>query len=264
MLTKRYAICYNYAEKFCFFLAVKGKVFKVLMRVSFLPEKKPLNTFGQKGKNMKKLLALLLAMVMVIGITACGKTETPVVEDPITEQTENIREDKDTMEEKQEEGKQPAELPEEKPAEKPAEKPTEKPAEKPVEAPKTVGNDLLAVFKANSSGSALSVAEKLVEKGNLPFMAGAMPVEPGLLSGFDNAEITGFKSGAQFGPMMGSIAFVGYVFELEDGVLASDFIANLKKNANLRWNICVEAEEMVAGSAGNKVFFVMCPKTFEE
>ena len=80
----------------------------------------------------------------------------------------------------------------------------------------------------------------------------------------DNAEITGFKNGATFGPMIGSIPFIGYVFELEDGVSASDFIANLKKNANLRWNICVEAEEMVAGSSGNKVFFVMCPKAFEE
>ena len=221
---------------------------------------------------MKKLLALLLAMVMVIGITACGKTENPVDEDPVTEQTENVTsDDKNEVEDEiqKEEEKQPSEKPAETPAEKPteekpAEKPAEKPVEKPVEAPKTVGNNLLSVFKANASGSAIAVAEKLVEKGNLPFMAGAMEVEPGLLSGFDNAEITGFKSGAQFGPMMGSIAFVGYVFELEDGVSASDFIANLKKNANLRWNICVEAEEMVAGSSGNKVFFVMCPKTFQE
>lgn len=217
---------------------------------------------------MKKLLALLLAMVMVIGITACGKTENPVDEDPVTEQTENVTsDDKNEVEDEiqKEEEKQPSEKPAETPAEKPTEeKPAEKPVEKPVEAPKTVGNNLLSVFKANASGSALSVAEKIVEKGNLPFMAGAMEVEPGLLSGFDNAEITGFKSGAQFGPMMGSIAFVGYVFELEDGVSASDFIANLKKNANLRWNICVEAEEMVAGSSGNKVFFVMCPKTFQE
>ena len=132
----------------------------------------------------------------------------------------------------------------------------------------TAAGDSKEMVRARSSfldgGYYSPFAEKLVEKGNLPFMAGAMEVEPGLLSGFDNAEITGFKSGAQFGPMMGSIAFIGYVFELEDGVSATDFIANLKKNANLRWNICVEAEEMVAGSSGNKVFFVMCPKTFQE
>lgn len=219
---------------------------------------------------MKKFLALLLALVMVFGVTACGKTETTIDEEPITEQTEDVtsEEEKEVAEEtekqEQEKEEQKEETPAQKPEAKPEEKPAEKPAEKPVETPKTVGNNLLGVFKANASGSALSVAEKIVEKGNLPFMAGAMEVEPGLLSGFDNAEITGFKSGAQFGPMMGSIAFVGYVFELEDGVSASDFIANLKKNANLRWNICVEAEEMVAGSSQNKVFFVMCPKSFEE
>jgi len=65
-------------------------------------------------------------------------------------------------------------------------------------------------------------------------------------------------------PMMGSIAFVGYVFELEDGADVSAFINNLRSSANMRWNICVEAEEMVTGSVGNKVFFVMCPKTLEE
>ena len=54
--------------------------------------------------------------------------------------------------------------------------------------------------------------------------------------------------------MIGSIPFVGYVFVLEDGTDKTEFISNLKENANLRWNICVEAEEMVTGVAGNKVF----------
>jgi len=219
---------------------------------------------------MKKILALILAMVMVFGITACGKTEptdgeigtTPKTED-VLQEDENVSEEIQAEDEKADEKE---ETQDKKPAveEKPAEKPTQTPVEKPAETPKTVGNNLLSVFKANSSGSAYSVAEKIIEKGNLPFAAGAMEVEPGLLSGFDNAEITGFKSGATFGPMIGSIAFIGYVFELEDGVSASDFIKNLKSSANLRWNICVEAEEMVAGSSGNKVFFVMCPKAFEE
>ncbi|MBQ3181965.1 MAG: hypothetical protein IJB50_04320 [Clostridia bacterium] len=219
---------------------------------------------------MKKLLALILAMVMVLGIAACGKTEPTDNENDTTVQTENVsseteNEGEETPKEDEKADKKEETTQDKKPAdEKPAEKPAETPAEKPTETPKTVGNKLLGVFKTNSSGSAYSVAEKIIEKGELPFAAGAMEVEPGLLSGFDNAEITGFKSGASFGPMIGSIAFIGYVFELEDGVSASDFIANLKKNANLRWNICVEAEEMVAGSKGNKVFFVMCPKAFEE
>ncbi|MBQ7040303.1 MAG: hypothetical protein IJN39_07015, partial [Clostridia bacterium] len=104
----------------------------------------------------------------------------------------------------------------------------------------------------------------LMENPAIKFMGGAMPVEEGLLSGFDNAEIKGFKSGAVFMPMIGSIAFIGYVFELNDAKDVSSFISNLKANANPRWNICVEAEETVTGSYGNKVFFVMCPTSLED
>lgn len=227
---------------------------------------------GRKGKFiMKKLLALLLAVVMVVGVTACGKSETKDNDTNTTqtEQTQNLPSENEEAEKEPEAAPQEDKKEEEKPAEKPTEKPSEeKPAEKPQETPqetpKTVGNQLLSVFKSNANGSALDVANAIVEKGNLPFAAGAMEVTPGFLAGFDNAEITGFKSGASFGPMIGSIAFIGYVFELEDGVSAKDFIKNLKDSANLRWNICVEAEEMVTGTAGNKVFFVMCPKQFEE
>jgi hypothetical protein len=108
------------------------------------------------------------------------------------------------------------------------------------------------------------LANALITNPAIKFMGGAMPVEEGLLSGFDNTEIKGFKSGAVFMPMIGSIPFVGYVFELENEADVSGFISNLKSNANLRWNICVAADEMVTGSVGNKVFFVMCPTSLEE
>ena len=159
----------------------------------------------------------------------------------------------------------PEAKPEEKPEAKPEEKPEEKPEAKPEES-KTVGNTLLAAFKssAKDSASALSIAEKLISNEIIAFAGGAMPVEEGFLSGFDNTEIKGFKEGAMFAPMIGTIPFVGYVFTLAEGTSASDFIATLKGAANLRWNICTSAEEMVTGSVGNKVFFVMCPKSFED
>ena len=158
----------------------------------------------------------------------------------------------------------PAEKPVEKPAEKPAETPAEKPEEKPAESG-TVASMLVSEFNAKAkSGTPVSIAEAIANGGSLPFMAGAMEVEPGLLAGFDNYEVKGFKSGAVFQPMIGSIAFIGYVFEVDDGTSASDFAQNLKKNANKRWNICVEADEMATSVVGNKVFFVMCPKSFEE
>ena len=67
-----------------------------------------------------------------------------------------------------------------------------------------------------------------------------------------------------FGPSIGSIAFVGYVFTLDEGTNAEEFMSTLKDNADLRWNICVEAEEMVCELVGDKVFFVMSPKSFDE
>ena len=131
-------------------------------------------------------------------------------------------------------------------------------------AGQTVGQTLLAAFKADSTGTAQEIADRLISNEIIQFMGGAMPIEEGLLSGFDNTEIKGFKEGAMFAPMMSSIAFVGYVFELEDGADVEAFKTTLKDSANLRWNICVEAEELIVENEGNKVFFLMCPKSFEQ
>lgn len=128
----------------------------------------------------------------------------------------------------------------------------------------TVGETLLAAFKADSTGTAQEIADRLIANEIIQFMGGAMPVEEGLLSGFDNTEIKGFKEGAMFAPMMSSIAFVGYVFELPEGADVETFKTTLKESANLRWNICVEAEELIVENEGNKVFFLMCPKSFEQ
>ena len=130
--------------------------------------------------------------------------------------------------------------------------------------PETVGEFLLQDFLANPEGSAQEVADRLIQNEILPFEAVTMPVETGFLTGFDNAEITGFSEGVMFAPMMGTIPFVGYVFGLEDGADVDGFVQTLEDSANLRWNICTEAEEMVAEAEGNTVFFLMCPKSFEE
>lgn len=129
----------------------------------------------------------------------------------------------------------------------------------------TVGQTLLADFEERAEKEDVSaIAEGLIANEIIQFMGGSMSVEPGFLTGFGEYEVTGFSEGAMFSPMIGTIPFVGYVFQLEEGVDADEFIANLKANADLRWNICTEAEEMVAGKKGDKVFFVMCPTAFEE
>ena len=240
---------------------------------------------------MKKIFSLILTLAVVLSFAACTKDaanekpetkpeDTPVVDTDVTGDEETpedvVVEEEEEKEEKPQSQEKPADKPAEKPADKPTDKPAtkpeeEKPADKPVEdkpaTSQSVGNALLADFKAKagSHSSSVSLAEALAANSVLSNVGcGAMPVEPGYLTGFDNAEIKGFKEGTMFAPMIGTIPFVGYVFILEDGVNASDFISTLKSSANLRWNVCTSADVMVAGSSGNKVFFVMCPKSFEE
>ena len=127
------------------------------------------------------------------------------------------------------------------------------------------GQTLLSDFRgrvtADPAISAQALADALLTNPAIQFAGGSMPVEPGLLTGFDNAEITGFSEGVMFAPAIGSIPFVGYIFILEDGADVNAFMSTLSSNANPRWNICVTADETVVDSVGNTVFFVMCPSS---
>ena len=131
----------------------------------------------------------------------------------------------------------------------------------------TVGGKHWAAFvaekTANPAITAEELAGKLVMMEMNQFMGGAMPVEPGFLSGFDNYEVKDFETGVMFCPMIGSIPYVGYVFDLAEGADVAAFVKGLTDNANPRWNICVTADQTVAGSIGNTVFFLMCPETYE-
>ncbi len=176
---------------------------------------------------MKKILALMLTLVMVLSLAACGGSKEDKPENNAGANTQK-----------------------------------EDAADEIVA--NTIGTKLYVDFKSKANGTCQEIADGLLENELIPFMGASMPVEPGLLSGFDNAEITGFKEGVMFGPAIGSIAFVGYVFELEEGTDVETFKTTLKDNANLRWNICVAAEEIVVENEGNKVFFVMCPTSFDE
>ena len=90
-----------------------------------------------------------------------------------------------------------------------------------------------------------------------------MPVEPGYLTGFDDYEVKAFSDAIMVAPMIGTIPFVAYVFSVADGVDSATFASELEANCNPRWNICTAAEETVTEVVGNKVFFVMCPMSFE-
>ncbi len=205
---------------------------------------------------MKKVLTFIIVAAMAMSITACSKkpaedtpetTTTPEVT-TVPEETTVATEDTDVVTEETEIA-------------------PEETTEAPDNSADTLGNtlykDFLSRVEANPDISTEELANQIIANPVIQFGPAVMPVEAGgYLPGF-TTEISGFKSGAMFAPMIGSIPFVGYVFELESEDDVADFLTVLKDNSDPRWNVCVEADETVMGNYGTKVFFVMCPTSIE-
>ncbi len=184
---------------------------------------------------MKKVISIFLAAIMLLSIASCtNNNETPDTDNQVNESTDNEQ--------------------------------TENTGDT-TEGGETLGQTLAKDFKdrvgADSSLTAQAIADELIKNPAILFGPAVMPVEEGLLTGFGNAEIKGFKEGVMFAPMIGTIPFVGYVFVLEDGADVEGFKTLLSDSADMRWNICTEAEEKVVENVGNTVFFLMCPKALE-
>jgi len=201
---------------------------------------------------MKKIIALILVLAMSLCFAACGSKEDEL---PAEDNTVIVLPETDPG------AGQPAES--DTPADMLPEIGVDADAAVAPSGGDSMGQTLLADFQAqlqaDPTASAQQIADTLLSNPVIEFAGATMPVEPGLLMGFGNAEITGFQEGVMFAPAIGSIAFVGYIFVLEDGADADAFIQTLSANADPRWNICVEAEETVIDSVGNTVFFLMCP-----
>ncbi len=171
---------------------------------------------------MKKVIAIVLALVVVIGLVACATTGTE--ETTVADETTTAAADV------------------------------------------TVAATFVEAFKAEAAkegATANTIATALSANETVAFMPMVQDMEAGYLAGFD-ADITGFSACTAFMPMIGTIPFVSYVFELAEDADADAFVTTLKDNANLRWNICTAAEEMLVETAGNFVFFIMAPLSFEQ
>ncbi len=205
---------------------------------------------------MKKLVIAALTLTLVFSLTACGGNK----ENDTPSEPTNVESSADTESTDSTESTDAADTETEN-----SDIATD--SESDVSA-ETAGVIMLNAFKElmadGTDYTSLEIAEKLVANPIIQFMGGAMPVEPGLLSGFDNYEVTGFEEGATFGPMMGSIPFVGYVFKLPADADVDAFMTGLKDNANMRWQICVEAEELIAEADGSTVFFLMTKKNLNK
>ena len=208
---------------------------------------------------MKRFLITILSVAIAANLVACGcgavnNNSADAEQDAVVEEDPTMN--------------QPAAAPEDTPAEMPTPSVDADMAVEGEVSGDTVGAMLAEEFHAlkaeNAAITAQEMADAILANPIIQFGGATMEVEAGLLTGFGNAEITGFNSGVMFAPMIGSIPFVGYVFELEDGADVDAFMQTLTDNADPRWNVCVEAEETVVENADNMVFFVMCPAQFEE
>ncbi len=191
---------------------------------------------------MKKIIALLLTLVLAFSVVACTKTtdnnenNTPDTNNDVVDTEEIVADDTDDA---------------------------------PAAEGASVAQTLVSEFKTlavDTSLDAQAIADALLGSAVLSNvgMMGTMPIEDVYLSGFDNYEVKGFTECVMFSPMIGTIPFVGYVFTVGDGVDAAAFASDLEANANLRWNICVAADEVATAVEGSKVMFVMAPMSFEQ
>lgn len=198
---------------------------------------------------MKKIIALLACMALLLSMAACT-AKAPEATDPTTEPTTSATEPTTGA----------TETPDE-----PAQNPDETP-DAPVVTEGTVGETLLATFKANATGTAEEIANAVISDPIIQFMGMAMAINPvdfEFLSGLGEAKVE-YEEGAMFGPMIGTIPFIGYIFNVAEGTDVEAFKTMLSENANLRWNICTAADELVIDNVANTVFFLMCPASFEQ
>ena len=135
-------------------------------------------------------------------------------------------------------------------------------------APETMGEILLQEFEtqyqADPQADLDAMARAILSQDVIGFEGTTAPVEPGTLMGLGSAQIQGFSEGVMFAPLIGAIPFVGYLFRLDAGTDGDAFVKTLEDNADLRWNICTQADECIVRREGDVVFFLMCPRSMEE
>ncbi len=165
---------------------------------------------------MKKWLVAILTMALVFSLFACNKADSS---DANTGSNENVEDN----------------------------------GEEEIEV-NSVGTAYQSVFAASDKATAAEAVEELLTVTAANTELVSMEVQEGYLNGF-TGEVTGFSSGVMFSPMIGSIPFVGYVFESDDPDALLDTLTDL---ADPAWNVCTQADETVSYIRDNLVFFLMC------
>jgi len=189
---------------------------------------------------MKKILALILAAMMLLSVVACNSTPTNNDDKPTGDTTVA---DTTVAEDEKDDGVIAPDVKEDTLGYYFFDKFVEIKSADPSKNSETIVNEIMA----SKLGSAIQ----------FPMV---MPVEPGLLSGFNmETEIDGFETATVFAPGMMGVAFIGYVFDLAEDADVEAFVKKITDNADPSWNMCTTAEMTAIGACKNSVMIVMCP-----
>ena len=189
---------------------------------------------------MKKILALILATLMLVSFVACNTPETPAESTP-TEST-------------------PADSTPITPA-----GPTDAELAANVSL-EVLANNLMNKYvevtdletEFNKMMLDMDEADRIPFEEYLTYCLSVTPVEANSewLMGIEEAP-TGYSEAYCYQPSIMGVAFIGYVFRLEDGTNVESFKKALCDNAVFNWNICTFANTIVCENFENIVLFSM-------
>lgn len=191
---------------------------------------------------MKRLIALILALTLVMSFAACGTKEEPVVEEetPAVEEIPEVETpaEEETPEEELPAMDEPAVMPEE-------EEPEEEEEMEIVAMPEEKREELMALLQQLVGGinDEMAIMEDEIYTDSFAWLVGVPYVEGAYA--------------VMSAPMMNAIAHEVILIELPEGADVEAFAADVEANMDPRKWICVEAETCWVKTAGQYVVKVM-------
>ena len=104
----------------------------------------------------------------------------------------------------------------------------------------------------------LEEADQIPFEEFISYQISVAPVEADTeyMMGFDTMP-TGYSEAYCYQPMMMGQAFIGYIFRVAEGTDMDAFKKSLTDNCNPRWNICTMANTTICENYGELVYFTM-------